>query len=150
MSKQGKAAMIDAPAKSESPLSWLKRLWPLLLLVAAMAVVIAMGWHRYLNLEELADRRDQLRAAIAANTPLALLVFIGVYAGSVALSLPGATLLTLAGGILFGWFFRGDELSWWLAVSGVCVATGILLVNLQGGAKSRVRRAREERRKAAD
>jgi uncharacterized membrane protein YdjX (TVP38/TMEM64 family) len=107
MSKQGKAAMTDAPPKGGTTLSWLKRLWPLLLLVAAMAVVFAMGWHRYLTLEELTARRDQLRAAIAANTPLALLVFMGVYAASVALSLPGAAVLTLAGGFLFGWFLGG-------------------------------------------
>jgi uncharacterized membrane protein YdjX (TVP38/TMEM64 family) len=107
MSKQGKTAMTDAPPKGGTTLTWLKRLWPLLLLVAAMAVVFAMGWHRYLTLEELAARRDQLRAAIAANTPLALLVFMGVYAASVALSLPGAAVLTLAGGFLFGWFLGG-------------------------------------------
>ena len=29
--------------------SWLKRLWPLLLLIAAMAFVLAMGWQRYLT-----------------------------------------------------------------------------------------------------
>ncbi len=49
----------------------------------------------------------RLRGAIAANTPLALLVFMGIYAASVALSLPGAGVLTLAGGFLFGWFLGG-------------------------------------------
>ncbi len=39
--------------------------------------------------------------------PLALLVFIGLYAVTVALSLPGAAVLTLAGGFLFGWLFGG-------------------------------------------
>lgn len=39
-------------------------------------------------------------------------------------------------GILFGWFFRGDQLSPWLAVSGLCVALGILLVNLPAPSKA--------------
>jgi uncharacterized membrane protein YdjX (TVP38/TMEM64 family) len=107
MSEQGRAAKVEAPAKSGTIRSWLRRLWPLLLLIAATAFVFAMGWHRYLTLEELASRRDALRAAIAANTPLALLVFMGVYAASVALSLPGAGVLTLAGGFLFGWLLGG-------------------------------------------
>lgn len=33
-------------------------------------------------------------------------------------------------GIAIGFFFRGDQLSSWLWVSGACVAVGILLVNL--------------------
>ncbi len=88
-------------------MSWLKRLWPLLLLAAAAAIVLAMGWQSYLSLGELARNRDALGAFIDANLPLALLAFVALYAVTVALSVPGAAVLTLAGGLLFGWLLGG-------------------------------------------
>jgi uncharacterized membrane protein YdjX (TVP38/TMEM64 family) len=99
---------MDAASKLAAGASaWLKRLWPLLLLVAAFALVLAMGWQRYLTLAELAARRDALRALIADHPLLSLIAYIGIYAGTVALSLPGGAVLTLAGGFLFGWFLGG-------------------------------------------
>src|SRR6478735_11850357 len=95
-----------APSK-DTALAWLKRRWPLLLLLAGMAFVFAIGWQRYLTLQELVDRREDLRAAIAGHTLMALLIFMAVYAATIALSLPGAAVLTLAGGFLFGWFWGG-------------------------------------------
>ena len=88
-------------------LSWLKRLWPLLLLVVAAAVVLAMGWQSYLSVQQLAENRDALGAFIDANMALALLAFIALYTVTVALSVPGAAVLTLAGGLLFGWLLGG-------------------------------------------
>ena len=76
-------------------LSWPKRLWPLLLLVVAAAVVLAMGWQSYLSVQQLAENRDALGA------------FIALYTVTVALSVPGAAVLTLAGGLLFGWLLGG-------------------------------------------
>jgi uncharacterized membrane protein YdjX (TVP38/TMEM64 family) len=88
-------------------LPWLKRLWPLLLLIAAAAFALAMGWHRYLTLQELVERREALRAAIEGNLVLALLAFMAIYSATIALSLPGGAVLTLAGGFLFGWLVGG-------------------------------------------
>ncbi len=87
--------------------AWVKRLWPLGLLVGGTALVFAMGWQRYLSLESLAENRAALAAAIDANLPLALAAFIALYAATVALSVPGGAVLTLAGGLLFGWFLGG-------------------------------------------
>src|SRR4029078_7175302 len=81
--------------------------WPLALLIAAAGIVFAMGWTRYLTLEELVARREDLRATIADHMWLALLAFMAIYAATVALSLPGGAVLTLAGGFLFGWFIGG-------------------------------------------
>ena len=111
-----------APSK-DTALAWLKRLWPLLLLLAGMAFVFAMGWQRYLTLQELVDRREALRAAIAGHTVLAALAFMAIYAATVALSLPGAAVLTLAGGFLFGWFWGG-------LASMVAATIGAILVFL--------------------
>jgi uncharacterized membrane protein YdjX (TVP38/TMEM64 family) len=92
---------------AQSAVGWLKRLWPLLLLLAAGGFVYAMGWHRYLSLEELAENRSALRAMVDANMAFWLLAFIVLYAGVVALSLPGGAVLTIAGGFLFGWLLGG-------------------------------------------
>ena len=82
-----------------------------------------MDWHRYLTLQELIARREALRAAIAGNMPLALLAFMAIYAATIALSLPGGAVLTLAGGFLFGWFLGG-------LASMVAATAGAILVFL--------------------
>jgi uncharacterized membrane protein YdjX (TVP38/TMEM64 family) len=66
-----------------------------------------MGWHRLLSLQRLVESRDALRASIEGRTVLAILAFMAVYAATVALSLPGAAVLTVTGGFLFGWFWGG-------------------------------------------
>jgi uncharacterized membrane protein YdjX (TVP38/TMEM64 family) len=99
--------MTAAPDRVDVTKTWLKRLWPLLVLIAATAFVFAMGWHRYLTIEALAENREALRAYIGANMLQSLAIFIAVYAAAVALSLPGGAVLTLAGGLLFGWLLGG-------------------------------------------
>lgn len=85
----------------------LKRFIPLALLLAAVVAVFASGVTRYLNLEALQANEAALRAFIDANLVLALLTFVGVYALATALSVPGAVILTLAGGYLFGTWIGG-------------------------------------------
>jgi uncharacterized membrane protein YdjX (TVP38/TMEM64 family) len=99
--------MATASHSSHGAILWLKRLWPLLALFAATALVLAMGWQHYLTLEALAENREVLRSAIATKMLLSLLGFVALYAVVVALSLPGGAVLTLAGGFLFGWFLGG-------------------------------------------
>lgn len=78
--------------------------WLLLaVLVAIPCVVIAMGWHEILTLKMVGLNYEALRLSIAANLISALALYVTIYVGVVALSLPGATVLTLAGGLLFGW-----------------------------------------------
>jgi uncharacterized membrane protein YdjX (TVP38/TMEM64 family) len=83
------------------------RLLPLVLIVAAAVAVWWSGLLDYVSLQQLADNREALREYVADNLALALLAFIGIYAAVVALSLPIAAALTLAGGFLFGWFAGG-------------------------------------------
>ena len=86
---------------------WLKRLWPLLVLLGVGGFIFAMGWHRYLTLEHLAANRELLRSFIESNLLLSLAAFVALYAVTVALSLPGGAVLTIAGGFLFGWVLGG-------------------------------------------
>ncbi|HEV7462457.1 MAG TPA: TVP38/TMEM64 family protein [Methyloceanibacter sp.] len=99
--------MMTASEGAHAAVLWLKRLWPLLLLFATGGLVLAMGWHRYLTLQELAENRGTLRGLMDANMALSLAAFIVLYAVTVALSLPGGAVLTIAGGFLFGWLLGG-------------------------------------------
>ena len=87
--------------------AFLTRIVPVLVLLGAMVVVFAMGWHRALTLESLVAYRDTLEAFIRSNYVLALAGFLALYITVVALSIPGAAFLTLAGGFLFGWLVGG-------------------------------------------
>lgn len=80
----------------------MKRAAPLVLLAVLAATVFSLDLHRYLTLDALRDNRQALQAAVADNFALSVLAYMVGYAVAVAVSLPGATILTLAGGFLFG------------------------------------------------
>jgi len=102
----------------------MRRLWPLLLLVGVATLIYGMGWHRYLSLEHLAANRESLRTLMDEHYVLALTAFTVLYALAVALSIPGAVVLTIASGFLFGWLVGGI-----LSVVGATIgATAVFLV----------------------
>jgi uncharacterized membrane protein YdjX (TVP38/TMEM64 family) len=68
-----------------------------------MALVFGMGWHKLLTFKTIGLNYEMLRAFIADNIVTALLAYVATYIAVVALSLPGALVMTLAGGLLFGW-----------------------------------------------
>ena len=80
----------------------LKRWLPLLIMAGITGLVFAKGWHHHLTFENLALRRGELGAFVQGNLVLALLIFMALYVAAVALSLPGAGVLTITGGLLFG------------------------------------------------
>ncbi|NRA43458.1 MAG: TVP38/TMEM64 family protein [Oligoflexales bacterium] len=57
---------------------------------------------KYLTLGYLKEQRESLQAYIEQNTLSAVLTYMGVYIAVTALSVPGAAVMTLAGGALFG------------------------------------------------
>ena len=79
-----------------------KKIVLLLLMVVAVALFFVFDLGQYLSLESLKSNRDQLRAFYDANAVTMVAAFIGVYIVTVALSLPGATILTLCAGAIFG------------------------------------------------
>src|ERR1700688_2194520 len=79
-----------------------RRLLPLLLLAAAGALCMLLGGRHYVTFAGLAENSEWLRGLVARSSVLAALCFIAVYAGQTALSVPGAAILTVAGGFLFG------------------------------------------------
>lgn len=81
----------------------LKKLLPLIAL-AAVALAAFIGLKDYLSFETLRDNRDWLLAWRDDNYVLAALTYVLIYVAAVAFSIPGALIITLAGGFLFGLF----------------------------------------------
>jgi len=79
-----------------------KPLIALALLALVVALVIGSGITDLLDLETLRQRQSQLEAWIDANLWLALGLFFALYVLVTALSIPGAAVMTLAAGALFG------------------------------------------------
>ncbi len=59
----------------------------------------------YLNLQSLQENKEALKGFVERNYLVSVLVYIGLYIVIVALSIPGATWLTLLGGFFFGVVF---------------------------------------------
>lgn len=80
--------------------------WPRLLVVAAFAGAVvaffALGANDALTLDAVKANRDALQDHAHEHFAAALAVAFVVYAGTVALSLPGALVLSLAVGFVFG------------------------------------------------
>jgi uncharacterized membrane protein YdjX (TVP38/TMEM64 family) len=117
--------------------SRLRRFAPLLVIVLAMAAVFATGAHRHVSLETLVRHRMTIDAFIEAHIVLAVAIFIGVYIVAVALSMPGALLLTISGGILFGTLLGAAA----TVVGATTGATVIFLVAKSAAGEGLVRRA---------
>jgi len=90
------------PNALPAPCFRLGRFLPLAVIAAISVTVIAMGWHKELSLSALVDRRAAVEAFTAEHRIAALALFASVYALVVALSIPGAAVLTVFGGIIFG------------------------------------------------
>ncbi len=80
----------------------LLRLLILLLFAAGIALFLVLDLAQYLSMEALRQQRDDLLAFTEQNLVLAVAIFMLVYIAMAALSVPGAAILTLAGGALFG------------------------------------------------
>jgi uncharacterized membrane protein YdjX (TVP38/TMEM64 family) len=83
-----------------------KRGWtrfaPLLVVAAGLVLVFATGLNRYLSLDELRTRRLELLALDHAHPVATVAIYMAAYVAVVAFSIPGAMIMTLSGGFLFG------------------------------------------------
>ncbi len=85
----------------------LKKSLPLLIITALTALFILSGWHEYLSFEQLREHRLELNAWVAEQPIISALAYVLMYIIVVTLSLPGGTIMTLAGGFLFGAIWGG-------------------------------------------
>ena len=105
----GKAhtGMDQFPKAPHDRLARARRWGPLVVRVAVAAVVFATGTYDYLSLATIADHRDALQDFVSQHRLGAVAGYGLVYVATVALSIPGAALLTVLGGFLFGWLVAG-------------------------------------------
>ncbi|MCP9858539.1 MULTISPECIES: FAD-dependent oxidoreductase [unclassified Cyanobium] len=93
---------MSSPAQAAPPGAPVTRLLLIALLVVGVTLFFSQGWYRQLDLAALQASRSQLVAWRQA-APLATAAgYLLVYVLVTGLSLPGATVLTLAGGAVFG------------------------------------------------
>ncbi len=80
-----------------------------LALVLLMAVLLVSFFYfdlgRYLSLSSLKERLNEFQAYYGQHRLLTTAVYMGIYVVVTALSLPGAAIMTLAGGAIFGLFY---------------------------------------------
>lgn len=92
----------NSPNGTSPKSSYLKRALPVILL-AGLALFFLSGAHNLLSFSRLAENYGTLKAFVDTAPLLSVLAFGAAYIITVALSLPIASILTLAGGALLGW-----------------------------------------------
>lgn len=93
----------------------------LLLLGSAILAFFLAGGSELLTLEELQRRRDSLTSLVESRPLYAAMIFAAFYVAIVALSVPGAAVMTLAAGALFG-FLPGLIIASLSATAGATLA----------------------------
>ncbi len=76
-------------------------------LLALLGLGYSFGLHNYLTLASIVENREALGAYTSAHLFSSLLAFVAIYTLAVAVSFPGATILTILAGLLFGWLVGG-------------------------------------------
>ena len=100
-----------------------RRFLPLIVIAIALVVFIAAGGADALSLDALTARHAELKAFVAENRAAAVAAFIAVYAVLVAISFPGASVLTVIGGLVFGTLIGGAA-----AVVGATIGATVIFL----------------------
>ncbi len=106
------------------PSAWVKKLLPVAIIIAIFAAFFLLGGHKYITLESLKTHRQTLLDWAASHHLLAALIFMAAYGVMVAATIPGALVMTLAGGFLFGVI----EATIYVVFSATLGATAIFLI----------------------
>ena len=109
---------------AQPPQLSLYRLWPVLVLVGGLLIYVSFDGSKYLSLENLRLYRADLEIYVTNYTTISLIIFAIAYVVVVVFSLPGASVMTVTAGFLFG-VLIGTGLA---VVSATVGATGIFLI----------------------
>jgi len=94
-----------APDTAAEPTAKKAPFWrylPIAVLALGLTAFFALDLHRYFSFETLKENRMVLQAFVERHFLLAIAIYGAGYAIAVAFSFPGASILTIAGGFLFG------------------------------------------------
>lgn len=97
------------------------KLWLVLLILPLIAAFFYFDLGQYLSLDYLKQQHQTITQFYAANTVLTIAVFFALYVLITALSLPGAAIMTLAAGAIFG-FWIGVVLVSFASTAGATLA----------------------------
>jgi len=111
----------SAPAGRKS---LFKRTAPILVLAGLAAAFFGLGLNEYLTFDALREHRALLTGFVGSYGVLAVAAFVGIYAAATALSLPGGTVLSVAGGFLFN-SVLGTA---WVVIGATIGATIVFLI----------------------
>lgn len=115
----------DKSAKStgNNPISLLKRLIPLFMIIGLLAAGYLFDLHKFLSLDALTSNKQAIDGFVRENFLMAASLYLFSYIVAVSLSFPGASLLTIAGGAIFGWAIGGT-----LAIFGATIGAAIIFL----------------------
>ena len=82
--------------------SYAKKIILLIVIAGIFLLVRFSGVGGQLTFENLQDNKEDLHAYVEGHYPFSVALYIIIYILSTAFSIPGATVLTLAGGFMFG------------------------------------------------
>ena len=98
----------------------LKKLLLLLVIIALLVSAFVFDLTQYLSLDVLKEQQQQLNSLFAENPVSTFAIYFAIYVISTALSLPGATVLTLGAGAIFGF-------GWGLLLASFAASVGAFL-----------------------
>ena len=90
-----------------APQTTIRRWLPLISLGGLIAVAYALGLQKYFTLEAMAQNHIMLETYVLDHLLASVLIYMAIYIVVVALSLPGAGILSIVGGFIFGWALSG-------------------------------------------
>ena len=93
-----------APAPSRR--RWLRYL-PILVIALLFLAVVASGQLRRLSISDLMAHREALSAFVAAHPVESVATYVAVFALVIIACVPGPSVMSVAGGFLFGPFLGG-------------------------------------------
>lgn len=118
--------------------------------VTSIAVVLVTAWltglFDYFSLSSMIMHREALAEIVSGNLVLSVAAYVLLYAGLVAISFPGASLLTIAAGFLFGGWL-GGLLTVVAATLGAVIIFEIARTSLGDAMKKRTGKFVEKMRK---
>jgi uncharacterized membrane protein YdjX (TVP38/TMEM64 family) len=113
-----------------------RRCWPLAIAGALMVLALALGWHEHITLGNVVTFRDRFHSILHQHRISTLIAYIAAYVCMTALSLPGGLVLTVAGGLMFGWLV-GSIASILAATAGATIVFLIARTALGEGLNAR-------------
>jgi uncharacterized membrane protein YdjX (TVP38/TMEM64 family) len=103
--------------------NWFWAALPLALLLIIAIVAVLSGLHRHLSIEQFVVHRAVLASYVESHRFATVAVFAALYIAAVALSVPGALVLTIIAGFLFGPLLGG-------AIAALSATSGATLLFL--------------------